>query len=354
MNIVLALIVFTILVLIHELGHFLTAKRLGIKAYELAIGMGPKIFGKKVGETEYTLRAIPFGAYVRFSDEGDELDENDVETAELDNKQKTSFFAEVDNFMEQSPWKRIQVVFMGPLVNIAFAILIMICVFYVTGFPSNKLTTLPEGMPAYEAGLEAGDRILQVGYTDTDSWEDIYSEISKVASESKPIRFQVEKSDGQIEEIYVQPVMSEGRLVVGIAPAYEKNVIKSVVYGFKFTLKQSTMMITVIKNLFIGRADINEFSGPVGIVSVVGEATKLGASTFFAFVAMISLNLGIVNLIPIPGLDGSKILIYGYELVTKKQMNRELETKLTIAGFLLLIGFSIFITYKDIVKLVTG
>ena len=336
MRIIIAVLVFSVLVLIHELGHFLTAKKLGIRVYELAMGMGPKLFGKTVGETQYTIRAIPFGAYVRFSDDEDE------------------FFQEPDNFTKQSPWNKIKVVLMGPLVNILFAAMVMIGVFYFNGFPTNKLATVPENMPAYEAGIRQGDSIIQIGYSDTNTWDDIIREISQLKINEKELRLQVKKENGQIEEVYVIPKEQEGRFVIGISPMYEKNIGKSFVYGIRTTFEQSTMMISTIKNLFIGRADINEFSGPVGIVNVVGEATAMGGNAFFVLVALISLNLGIINLVPIPVLDGSKILIYTYELITKKPMKQEIEARITIAGFLLLIGFSLFITYKDIIRLITG
>ena len=143
----------------------------------------------------------------------------------------------------------------------------------------------------------------------------------------------------------------DGRYMVGISPMFERSILKAVKYGTLTTVAQSTMMVDTIKQLFIGRANMDEFSGPVGIVSVVGEATEAGWVSLLFLTALLSLNLGILNLIPIPGLDGSKILFYGYEAISKKPLNRELEIRLTMAGFLLIIGFSIFITYKDILRL---
>ncbi|MDO5095483.1 MAG: M50 family metallopeptidase [Peptostreptococcaceae bacterium] len=332
MKIIIAILVFSFLMIIHELGHFLMARKLGIRAYELSIGMGPKLFGKEVNGTHYNVRLIPFGAYVRFGDEEDE------------------FFAEPDNFMNQSPLNRIKVIIMGPLVNIVAALLLMIGVVYFAGFPSTTIDEVSSGFPAAKAGVEIGDIVLKVNGTDTSSWEDVVKALS-VVPEDKKVTLLVQKPDGDQKELTMIMEEHEGRYMVGIRPYFEKDFLKSIKYGAIATAKQSTMMINTIKQLFIGKANINEFAGPVGIVAVVGEATEAGFSSVVILTALLSLNLGILNLVPIPGLDGSKILFYGYELVAKKQMNRDLEMKLTMAGFILIIAFSVFITYKDIVRL---
>lgn len=337
MRIIIAILVFSFLMLIHELGHFLMAKKLGIRAYELSIGMGPKLFGKKVNDTHYNIRLIPFGAYVRFGDEDDE------------------FFTEPDNFMNKRPMDRIKVIIMGPFVNIMTALLLMIGVIFGTGFPSNSVDIVSEGLPAYEAGIQHGDKILQVNGKNTASWESLVTELSSAAEESngdKTVALLVEKADGQKIKTDLKMELVEGRYMIGISPQYKKDALKSVKYGAITTVAQSTMMLDVIGQLFTGKASVDEFSGPVGIVSVVGEASKQGFDSLLVLTALLSLNLGILNLIPIPGLDGSKILFYGYEAVTKKPMNKELEMRLTMAGFLLIIGFSIFITYKDIVRII--
>lgn len=339
MRIIIAILVFSFLMLIHELGHFLMAKKLGIRAYELSIGMGPKLFGKKINDTHYNIRLIPFGAYVRFGDEDDEL------------------FAEPDNFMNQKPLDRIKVIIMGPLVNIVAALLIMIGVIFGTGFPSNSIDIVSEGLPAYEAGIQQGDKILQVNGKDTKSWEALVAELSSAAEKagaSQTAELLVEKPDGQKVKTNLQMELVEGRYMIGITPQYEKDFFKSIKYGALSTVSQSTMMLDVIGQLFTGKASVDEFSGPVGIVNIVGEASKQGLSSVLVLTALLSLNLGILNLIPIPGLDGSKILFYSYEALTKKPVNRDLEMKLTLAGFVLIIGFSIFITYKDIVRIIGG
>lgn len=332
MNIILAILIFTFLVLIHELGHFLTAKFLKVRAYELSLGMGPKIFGKKHKDTEYTLRALPFGAYVRFGDEDDSL------------------FEDGDNFMNQSPWDRIKIIAMGPIVNIAAALILMILVVFLTGVPVNKIGAVASDMPAAAAGLRSGDEILEVEGTVTRSWEDVVKAID--ANSDDVISVVVQRDGQQPETIEIKPTLSEGRMMIGISPAFEKDLGQSVILGSKATLNMSTMMLDIVRQLFTGKADISSFSGPVGIVAIVDDVASTGWINLLYLTSVLSLNLGILNLLPIPALDGSKILIYGFEALSGKPMNRDIEMKLTMIGFALLLAFTLFVTFKDITKLI--
>ena len=332
MNIILAILIFTFLVLIHELGHFLTAKFLKVRAYELSIGMGPKIFGKKHNDTEYTLRALPFGAYVRFGDEDD------------------SMFEESDNFMNQSPWDRIKIIMMGPLVNMVAALILMILVVFLSGVPVNKKGSVAADMPAAAAGLRAGDEILEVEGAPTSSWEDVVKAID--ANSDDVISVVVQREGQQAQTIEITPTLSEGRMMIGISPAFEKDLGQSVISGSKATLNMSTMMLDIVRQLFTGKADISSFSGPVGIVAIVDDVASTGWINLLYLTSVLSLNLGILNLLPIPALDGSKILIYGFEALSGKPMNKDIEMKLTMVGFAVLMAFTIFITFKDITRLI--
>lgn len=331
MTIILAILIFTFLVLIHELGHFLTARALKVRAYELAIGMGPKIYGTRRNDTDYTLRAIPFGAYVRFGDEEDSL------------------FQEGDNFMNQKPWDRIKIIAMGPIVNIVAALLIMILVTFLIGSPVNKIGELSPDLPASTSGLEVGDTIIEIEGNKIDSWEDVIKQISNHSA--GPLTVVAQGVDGEVDTFEITPVESQGRYMVGISPMLEKNFFTAIKDGTTATINMSTMMLDVVKQLFTGQANIDEFSGPVGIVTMVDDAAETGLVNLLYLTAVLSLNLGILNLLPIPALDGSKILIYGFEMVTGKAMNRDLEMRITVIGFTLLMGFTLFITFKDIIRI---
>ncbi len=332
MKIITVVVVFSFLMVIHELGHFLTARRLGIRAYELSLGIGPKLFGVLKNGTQYNLRLIPFGAFVRFGDEEDE------------------FFAEPDNFMNQPPIDRIKVIIMGPVVNIVAALLIMIGVVYYMGFPVNEVGSVMDGLPAQQAGIEAGDRVVGLNGAEVTNWEDFISTLAAVEDKNH-VELTLQTADGEEKEVVLAMQEYEGRYLLGIMPARERNFLMSIRYGATATLTQSTMMIDSLKQLFIGQADIDEFSGPVGIMAVVGEATDHGFVDLMSLVSLLSLNLGIVNLVPIPGLDGSKILFYGYEAIVKKPINRTAEERITMAGMMLILGFALFLTYQDVLKL---
>ena len=303
-----------------------------MRAYELSLGMGPKIFGKKHNDTEYTLRALPFGAYVRFGDEDD------------------SMFEESDNFMNQSPWDRIKIIMMGPLVNMVAALILMILVVFLSGVPVNKIGSVAADMPAAAAGLRAGDEILEVEGAPTSSWEDVVKAID--ANSDDTISVIVQREGQQAQTIEITPTLSEGRMMIGITPAFEKNLGQSVISGTKATLNMSTMMLDIVKKLFTGKADISSFSGPVGIVAIVDDVAATGWINLLYLTSVLSLNLGILNLLPIPGLDGSKILIYGFEALSGKPMNKDIEMKLTMVGFAVLLAFTIFVTFKDITRLI--
>ena len=140
--------------------------------------------------------------------------------------------------------------------------------------------------------------------------------------------------------------------MIGISPAFEKDLGQSVISGSKATLNMSTMMLDIVRQLFTGKADISSFSGPVGIVAIVDDVASTGWINLLYLTSVLSLNLGILNLLPIPALDGSKILIYGFEALSGKPMNKDIEMKLTMVGFAVLMAFTIFITFKDITRLI--
>ena len=259
-------------------------------------------------------------------------------------------FEESDNFMNQSPWDRIKIIMMGPLVNMVAALMIMILVVFLSGVPVNKIGSVAADMPAAAAGLRAGDEILEVEGAPTSSWEDVVKAID--ANSDDTISVIVQREGQQAQTIEITPTLSEGRMMIGITPAFEKNLGQSVISGTKATLNMSTMMLDIVKKLFTGKADISSFSGPVGIVAIVDDVAATGWINLLYLTSVLSLNLGILNLLPIPGLDGSKILIYGFEALSGKPMNKDIEMKLTMVGFAVLMAFTIFVTFKDITRLI--
>lgn len=323
--------VFGLLITSHELGHFVTAKLSGIKVLEFAIGMGPKIFGFKKGETSYSLRLFPIGGYVKML--GEEGDSNDPRA-----------------FCNQNPWKRLIVIIAGAFMNFVIAIILFAIIAYNAGVVRPIISEVEVGLPAYNAGVKVNDRIIEVNNKKVKTWEDFIIEISE--NKEKPIDLTI-KRDNSIKTITVTPVYSEdrGKYIIGIVPTVQKaGIITSIAEGFNktvFTVKQM--------GIFLGRAlrgniSSEDVGGPVAIVKMSGEAAKYGILSLLSFAALLSINLGVLNLIPFPALDGGWVIILLFEGITRKKIDENKIGLVNLIGFTILILFAIFITYKDILR----
>lgn len=325
LTIIAGIVLFLFLITIHEGGHFFGAKSSGIKVNEFSIGMGPSIFKKKGKETLYSLRALPIGGYVMM--EGEEKDSDDERS-----------------FNSAKAWKRFITIFAGPAVNLIFAVIIFTFVSLFNGHSSTEVAALDAALPAYKAGLKEGDIIKSVNGVKTNLFVEIAQEIEKSKSE---VKLNVSR-DGKVVEIKVNPVLVNKNKVIGFKPKIKNDILSSIAFGYKMTVFVSKMIINSLVNLFTGKLGMDNLSGPIGVVRQVGESAKLGLNSFLMFSAMISINLGIFNLIPIPALDGSKLLFIIFEMITGKRVNKKFEEIITIAGFVVLMAFMLFVTVKDI------
>ncbi|MCX7695621.1 MAG: RIP metalloprotease RseP [Caloramator sp.] len=323
--------VFGLLITSHELGHFVTAKLSGIKVLEFAIGMGPKILGFKKGETNYSLRLFPIGGYVKML--GEEGDSNDPRA-----------------FCNQSPWIRLIVIVAGAFMNFVIAIILFAIIALNAGVVRPIISEVEEGLPAYNAGIKVNDRIIEVNSKKVRTWEDFILEISE--NKDKPIDLTI-KRDEEIKKITVTPVYSKdrGKYIIGIVPTLQKaGILTSIEEGFNktiFTVKQM--------GLFLGRAlrgniSSEDVGGPVAIIKMSGEAAKYGILSLLSFAALLSINLGVLNLIPFPALDGGWVIILLFEGITRKKIDENKIGIVNLIGFTILILFAIFITYKDILR----
>lgn len=324
--------VFLFVILFHEFGHFAVAKAVGIKVDEFAIGMGPKIFQRQKGETVYTLRALPIGGYVAMEGE-DEGSDNPR------------------SFTNAKPWQRILVVGAGAFMNFVLAILVFSIVFYSQGFPNNKIEETIEGTPAYEAGISSGEEIVEIDGKKIDSWNSIVDGIEK-SGEKVSIKT---KLDGEEKNYNLNLVKSEdGRRIVGIVPMRDKSLSQAIKGGFVQTGANIKQMFQVFSMLIRGEIGRESFAGPVGIINQIGESAKLGIEYVLLLMGLISVNLGFINLLPIPALDGSKIIFILIEIIRGKPIDIEKEGMIHFIGFILLMTFMLFITYSDISGLISG
>nr|WP_225877735.1 RIP metalloprotease RseP [Alkalibacter mobilis] len=322
---------FGFLIIIHELGHFLAARMTGVNVLEFAIGMGPVIYSRQGARTKFSLRALPLGGFCKMQGE----DESDYSEGSYNSKSKVA---------------RIFILASGALMNILGCIILLAVVFFMIGSPINKIDLVEQGYPAYESGMLSGDEIVSINDQKIDSWEDINYIIDDENQDSYEL---VIKRDGEESKITLVSKYDEelDRFRIGITPARQHGVFRSIGEGFNQTVLYTGLMLDALTQLFTGKASTNDFIGPIGIVNVVGETVQYGAVAMLNLAAVISLNLAIFNLLPIPALDGSRIIFVLIEWIKGSPVDPEKEGMVHLIGFILLIILAIFIAYNDILRL---
>jgi regulator of sigma E protease len=334
MTIVYAIIIFLLLIFVHETGHFLTAKAAGIRVNEFALGMGPKVFSFQRGETKYSLRWIPIGGYCAMEGEDEES-------------------ADPKAFGNKPARVRAIVLFAGALMNIVLAIVLLSVVIFVGGEPSRYLDTVTETSPAYADGLRPGDELVSINGMAVSNWTDITEILPGLAADSAedPVQLVIQR-DGREQSIATHFYRDEaGNPKIGITPAFVRSVpffFKSFGYGAKATVNMGRMMYEVLGDLVTGQAGMDQLTGPVGIVKTVGESARYGFWYIIQLTALISLNLGIVNLLPFPALDGGRLIFLLIRKITGKAITDKIEGRVHLAGILVLFGFMALITVQDV------
>lgn len=327
MMIIYAILIFCLLIFVHELGHFISAKAVGIKVNEFALGMGPQIFHFRKGDTEYSLRALPIGGYCKMEGE----DEDSSDASAFNNK---SF-----------PAKALVVV-AGSVMNLLLAILILSAAYFSYGMPTSTIGELTPGLPAVQAGLQPGDIIIQIEDNKVKEWTDITDTIAN--SSEKTLTVIADRNGEQLTFKIDVTKAEDGRRIIGISPMLTKNPIKALTYGTGSTFDMGGKMIEIIGQLIIGEVSTKNLTGPVGIVYMVGDSAKLGIIYLAQLTALISLNLAIVNMLPFPALDGGRLLFLIIRLFTGRTISDETEGKIHFIGLMLLFGLMIYITVQDV------
>ncbi|HHX95771.1 MAG TPA: RIP metalloprotease RseP [Clostridia bacterium] len=335
MSIVLAILIFGVLILVHELGHFIVAKSVGIHVREFAIGMGPLLWSKTAGETKYSLRLFPIGGFNRMAG---------MEPGDEDNPA---------GFNTKSVGKRLAVISAGSVMNIILALVAFIILFNILGVPSqeNIVGEVTEQSPAAQAGILPGDRIVAIDGTPVKNWNEVVSVIHP--NSGKPLSLTLERNDSRFSVTVTPEYDAENGVgLIGIRQGKERTgFIQAIVLGVKNTVALTVSILVGLVKMITGRipADV---AGPVGIVSILGDVARLGFAEILTFTAVLSLNLGIINLFPIPALDGSRLIFLGIEGLRGKPVAPEKENLIHLIGFALLIMLMVFITYQDILRLV--
>jgi regulator of sigma E protease len=324
-----------VLVFVHELGHFLTARAVGIRVKEFALGMGPKLLKKQKGETVYSLRAIPIGGFCAMEGEDEESDDPKA-------------------FNNKPAWSRAVVLVAGSLMNILFAVLLLIIAIFIQGTPGTTVAEIAADSPARVAGLEAGATVTAIDGTKIENWSDIAAQIAG----KERVTIEAADPDGTAKTIETALYKdANGDYKIGITPKMEhppSYALKSAGYGFKATWSMTKMMYGVLGQLVTGKTGMDQLTGPVGIVKAVDDTAQHGFIYVIELAALISLNLGIVNLLPFPALDGGRIVFLVVRLFTGKRISDSFEGKFHLIGFALLIGLMIYVTVIDVGRFIVG
>lgn len=344
MTLIYFIIVLGVVVCIHEFGHFLFAKKSGIYVYEFSIGMGPKLFGwkRKNDETDYSIRLFPIGGYVKMAGEEIELDKD---------------IPEEKRFQAKTWLQKVLTVIAGVCFNFILAVVIFFIVALVMGTPriTPMIGSTTKGSPAYETNLQQGDKVLKL------NGKNIYSEdhflVELQVATGEEIALIVEHENGDTEEILVKPKKNEvnGKTVYqyGFTLNNDKdhNILSALQYAF---IKVGTLfhqMILIIFYLFTGQISLNSLAGPVGIFNLVGQTAKAGVINLVYLIGYLSVNVGFINLLPLPAFDGGRLLFLIIEKIIGKPIKPEVENWFHAIGFILLMMLMIFITWNDIMRL---
>ncbi|MBQ8080549.1 MAG: site-2 protease family protein [Clostridia bacterium] len=356
-----ALVLLGILVTVHEWGHFIAARMTGIPVREYSIGFGPllKTWQSKKHETVFSVRLIPAGGFCAF------YGEDDPDDAADDDPRAMSHF---------SVWKRLLVVFMGPMMNFVLAFLVGFGFYFCSGvtaveYGKMRIESVNAGSVADLAGFEAGDYIVSVNGTDAAGLNDegtgyrAIQLINAYQAGDEPLTVIVDRG-GEEVTLSVTPVAdSSGTMMIGVMISPEiirqeqvqTGVLQSARLSFQLCVLEGRAILDALRELVSTGRNLSQMSGPVGVISVVADQTRsYGFTAYLELLIMISVNLGLVNLLPIPGLDGSQIVILLIEAIRRKPMHRKLEAYIKMAGFAALMLLFVVLTFHDVLNLIGG
>ncbi|MBE3084754.1 MAG: RIP metalloprotease RseP [Bacteroidetes bacterium] len=343
------IILLGVLIFVHELGHFLAARIAGVGVLKFSLGFGPKIIGKKIGETEYALSWIPLGGFVKLLGESgnEELPPED----------------EKRSFLKQPTWKRMLIILAGPVFNFLLALVIFIIVF-IYGLPNltANVGEVQKESAAFEAGMMSGDKVITIDGKKIVFWE----EIKPIIAEGKGKQVEVTLERGMVKKNFlITPRLSKSKnlfgeeisaYLIGISPAgntivERKNPWEAIIAAVNKTWEISKLTIISVVRMLEGVISPRTLGGPIFIAQIAGAQVKEGIIPFILFMAILSINLGVINLFPIPVLDGGHIFFYLIEIVTRKEISTKVKEISQQIGFVILLMLMFFVIIIDIERL---
>ena len=342
------ILILSLLIIVHEFGHFIAARKVGVRVEKFSLGFGPRLFRKKKNDTEYLVSAIPLGGYVKLA--GDSLEE---------------YSGKSDEYYAKPPGKRFHIIFFGPLLNYILGFLFFWLIFFA-GYPTltTKVGGLLDGFGAKQAGLLVGDKITAVDGKKVDYWEDLQSVIQSkktattvnlsVLRDNKELSVEVRIREKEFDDQLGQK-RSVGLL--GITPFDEIVKVRhgffhSFFLGMKKTFELTFMTYKGLWRIVTGKLSVQEsMTGPLGIFYITSKAAKLGVIAVLHLVAVLSLSLAIFNLLPLPIMDGGHILLLGLEKIRRKPLSIRAENIITRIGLSIIVFLAVFVTFNDVVRL---
>jgi regulator of sigma E protease len=363
------ILVLGILIFVHELGHFLVAKWSGVRVEKFSLGFGPKLFGRQIGETEYLISAFPLGGYVKMYGEGGF---SEIEMIEMEYEREGAAAAAVEpykltesdkarSFAHKTIPQRMAIVFAGPLFNMVFAWLLLILL-YLAGMPIMKAAVgevMPD-KPAAQAGIVKGDLITAINGYKVRQWEDFSSRMSGVTDsvtlsilrEGQPVTIQLKPQLGETRNMFGETITKP---IIGVSPSYEVvterfSLIESLKLGSDKTVEITKLTVLSLVKLFQGVVPLDTLGGPMMIADMANKAAQTGGSTFLMLLAVVSINLGILNLLPIPVLDGGHLMFYTIEAIIRRPVPQKVREYAQQAGMIMLVGLMVLAFYNDIIR----
>ncbi|MBI4961993.1 MAG: RIP metalloprotease RseP [Desulfomonile tiedjei] len=343
------LLLLGVLILIHEFGHFITAKMVGVKVLKFSLGFPPVLLKRKWGETEYMVGALPFGGYVKLLGEDPESDE-EIPPEELPRA-----------FTSKPLWARMAIIVAGPLSNYLLAV-VLICAGHLAGWPvlASEVGKVMDGSPAMEAGVKPHDAIVAIDGEPVSRWDDMRAIIEK--SPGRKLNVTVQR-DGEKIDLAVTPVLSDQKDVfgeptgrIGVTPSgknIELGVGGSVSEGIYFTGHLTKLVVVSLVKLVRGELGAKSLSGPITIAQASGESLKAGTLNFIGLMSFISINLAIINLLPIPILDGGHLMFFLIEAVIRRPVTGKVREVAVQFGLLFIVFLIALVFYNDITRIVT-
>lgn len=350
------IVVLGILIFVHEFGHFIIAKLFNVKVLKFSLGFGPKMFGKKIGETEYVVSAFPLGGFVKMM--GENIDE---EVAPVD---------EARAFSHKPVWQRFFIVFAGPASNLIFTVFLLSTIFTVLGLPilgpSSMIGNVAPDSAGAQAGLAKGDIIKNIDNQEINDWSEVYYIVTK--SGGKPLTLTVDRDSTLLtleatpEEVDIKNDFGEVTgtgyrlgiardMTVEFEPA---SVFQAVAAGYNQTQEMTRKTLLGIWKMVQRVIPASEIGGPILIAQIAGKQLESSWLDFFYFMGFLSVNLGILNLLPIPVLDGGHLVFFTLEAVRRKPLPLETQEKLQMIGIFLLVSLMVFAFYNDIARMMTS